>query len=442
MPNLYNSQIKLLKEIKKITNKFHKNEFNPFYDTPLYFTSYSDGAGLIVLKKLAGQKVNFFKSFFFILKDFLYSGYYDYYKIIESTNTNDCNKIIITWAFKNNFEKNGSLNDKYFNINSRSLKNIKWFVVYLEKDLPKKIDKNIILFQTISKKKINFLSLINFFLINIKYLFKDIKYFLFSISNHSFFSHKFLEVFKNYINKKIKLIVIPYEGQPFQNNLISYLKENTTIKTVGYIHSPPLAFPSNFIKKKFSPSKIVLNGNDQFKCFVNCLGWNKRDIKIKESNRFLNKKTNFSKTIFLPSNINSETIILNSLQFLMKNLNICLRDFAVRNHPVATNSKKNNIMSKKITYLIKNQKVIKNSRYKSLTIFIGASGGIIEALERGYKVIQICEIPTFEAYSNKIWKSIKGKKLTDNIFTYSLVRKGCLIQLGKKPKNLNNFFIN
>ena len=203
-------------------------------------------------------------------------------------------------------------------------------------------------------------------------------------------------MFKNYINKKIKLIIIPYEGQPFQNNLISYLKENTTIKTVGYIHSPPLAFPSNFIKKKFSPSKIVLNGNDQLECFVNYLGWNKRDIIIKKSNRFLNKKTNFSKTIFLPFNINSETIILNSLQFLMKNLNIYLRDFAIKKHP-ATNSKKNNIMLEKITYLIKNQKVIKNSRYKSLVIFIGASGGIVEALERGYKVIQICEIPIFQA---------------------------------------------
>ena len=63
----------------------------------------------------------------------------------------------------------------------------------------------------------------------------------------------------------------------------------------------------------------------------------------------------------------------------MKNLNICLRDYAVRSHPAATNSKKNNIMLKKITYLVKNQKVIKNSRYKSLAIFIGASGGIVEA---------------------------------------------------------------
>jgi len=442
MPNLDNSQVKLLKEIKKITNKFHKNKFNPFYDTPLYFNSYSDGVGLIVLKKLIGQKVNFFKSFFIILKDFLYSGYYDYYKIIDNNSIDDCNKIIITWAFKNNFRKNGSLNDRYFSINSRKLKNIKWFVVYMEKDLPEKIDRNIILFQAISQKKINLLSLISFLLKNIKYLFKDIKYSLFSISNHSFFSHKFLEVFKNYINKKLELIIMPYEGQPFQNNLISYLKENTTVKTVGYIHSPPLAFPSNFIKKKFSPSKIVLNGDDQLKCFVNYLGWNKKDIKVKESNRFLNKKTNFSKTIFLPLNIDSETIILNGLQFLMKNLSIYLRDFEVKNHPVALNSKKNNTMLTKINYLIKNQKFIKNSKYKSVAVFIGASGGIVEALERGYKVIQICEIPIFQAYSNKIWKSIKSRQLTDNIYTYSLVKKGSLIKLGKKPKNLNNFFIN
>jgi hypothetical protein len=235
---------------------------------------------------------------------------------------------------------------------------------------------------------------------------------------------------------------MPYEGQPFQNNLISYLKENTTVKTVGYIHSPPLAFPSNFIKKKFSPSKIVLNGDDQLKCFVNYLGWNKKDIKVKESNRFLNKKANFSKTIFLPLNIDSETIILNGLQFLMKNLSIYLRDFEVKNHPVALNSKKHNTMLTKINYLIKNQKFIKNSKYKSVAVFIGASGGIVEALERGYKVIQICEIPIFQAYSNKIWKSIKSRQLTDNIYTYSLVKKGSLIKLGKKPKNLNNFFIN
>jgi hypothetical protein len=99
-------------------------------------------------------------------------------------------------------------------------------------------------------------------------------------------------------------------------------------------------------------------------------------------------------------------------------------------------------MLTKINYLIKNQKFIKNSKYKSVAVFIGASGGIVEALERGYKVIQICEIPIFQAYSNKIWKSIKSRQLTDNIYTYSLVKKGSLIKLGKKPKNLNNFFIN
>ena len=163
MPNLRYSQVKLLKEVKKITNKFHNNKFNPFYDTPLYFNSYSDSVGLIFLKNLINQKINFFTSFFIILKDFLYSGYYDNYKIIDKNIHEQCKKIILTWAFKNNFKKDGSLDDRYLNINSKKLKNIKMFVVYMDKDLPKKIDKNIILYQPISEKRINFFNLLSFF---------------------------------------------------------------------------------------------------------------------------------------------------------------------------------------------------------------------------------------------------------------------------------------
>ena len=31
-------------------------------------------------------------------------------------------KIILTWAFEQNFNKDGSLNDKYFNLNQKDLK--------------------------------------------------------------------------------------------------------------------------------------------------------------------------------------------------------------------------------------------------------------------------------------------------------------------------------
>ena len=74
------------------------------------------------------------------------------------------------------------------------------------------------------------------------------------------------------------------------------------------------------------------------------------------------------------------------------------------------------------------------------SIFIGSSGAIIEALERGCKVIQITEIPILDFYSKYFWSSIKSKKINENIFTYSLIKKGNLIKLGKKPKNLDFFF--
>ena len=73
-------------------------------------------------------------------------------------------------------------------------------------------------------------------------------------------------------------------------------------------------------------------------------------------------------------------------------------------------------------------------------IFIGASGAIIEALERGSEVIQICETPLFDVYSSKIWSSIKTKKIEKNIYTYKLKKRGNLIKLGNKKNNLKKIF--
>ena len=86
---------------------------------------------------------------------------------------------------------------------------------------------------------------------------------------------------------------MPYEGQPFQNRLIEMVKKKyKKVKTIGYIHSPPKAMPSNFIYKNGCPHKIILNGNDQIYCFTKFLGWKKSNIKLYPSFRFFksNKK--------------------------------------------------------------------------------------------------------------------------------------------------------
>ena len=159
------------------------------------------------------------------------------------------------------------------------------------------------------------------------------------------------------------------------------------------------------------------------------------------SNRFISKKKNFFKIIFLPIFIKSSEDIIQSLQLLRDKMAININSFKVKNHPAADSFKENINLIKKIKK-IKNLKNIKKFNRKSLSIFIGSTGAIIEALERGNNVIQITEEPLFELYSDKIWKSIKSEQISKNIFSYKLISRGNLLNLGKKPRNINNFFVN
>ena len=85
----------------------------------------------------------------------------------------------------------------------------------------------------------------------------------------------------------------------------------------------------------------------------------------------------------------------------------------------------------------KNEKKIKKKNY---LIFIGNSGSIVEYLERGSIVIQICDYPLFDIYTNNIWPSIISKKISENIYVYKLKKKGNLIKFGNKKNNAKKIF--
>ena len=90
---------------------------------------------------------------------------------------------------------------------------------------------------------------------------------------------------------------------------------------------------------------------------------------------------------------------------------------------------------KKLKVLLKTEKNKKKYTQKNFSIFIGSTGAIIEALERGVNVLQICEFPTLDVYSGKFWRNIIVKQIHNNIFTYKLKKKGKLIKLGKIKKD-------
>ena len=83
------------------------------------------------------------------------------------------------------------------------------------------------------------------------------------------------------VTKNVKYLLIPYEGQPFQNQLFKETKKiNPKIKTIGYVHSSPLSMPFNLIKKRTTPDVLIVNGKSQYNCFTSSLGWNKKIVKI------------------------------------------------------------------------------------------------------------------------------------------------------------------
>ena len=437
-----NIQLNLLSKIKKYLFTVNNSNFAPKFDSIVYLATYSNYIGSYILKSFSNIKKtdNLLYILKYILQDFLYSLNYINYSIHYKKPKNEFNKVIMTWAFKNNFNSNGVLKDRYFNISSNSLKKTLWFVVYMSDIIPKKIANNIIILKPRNKKSLNFFLLLKILFKNLFFIFKDFKYFLSLISNHNFFSKIFNKEIQPFLSKKIKYLLMPYEGQPFQNDLISFIKKKKyKIETIGYIHSPPLALPSNFVFKNDSPDKIILNGEDQKYCFTKILGWKKSRIKLLPSFRFLKSTFNYKNTIFLPLAVREFKIIIEALKYLNKNFSINLKKFNIRNHPAASNSKINLQAIKMINSLINNFSIKKDNKINYL-IFIGSSGAIIEALERGAKVIQIIEFPLFDIYSNKIWPSIIKKKIHENIYSYELKKKGSLIKLGDKNNKISYIF--
>ncbi len=436
-------QFNLLFKIRRYFLILNNYSYKPKYDSIFYLATYSNFIGSYVLKKIANiQNNNLLKNLIIILKDITFSLKYINHSLYYNNIPPKYDKLIVTWAFKDNFDQNGNLIDRYLNTKSDKLNNTIWFVVYMSAEIPKKISNNIILFTRSEKISFNFFKLFKFLVNNIFYIFKDLNYFLFSVSNYNFFSIQILKKLKPFITPELKYLLMPYEGQPFQNNIIAFFKKkNFKTKIIGYIHSPPLALPSNFIYKRFSPDKIVLNGKDQIYCFTKLLGWKKSKIKLLPSFRFLKSATKAKNIIYLPLVVREPQIILKSLEYLIKNNYINIKNFKIKNHPASLKSKKNLILIKNIQELKMDNKVNKLKKVKNdYLIFIGSSGGIIEALERGSKVVQIVEFPLFDIYSSRIWPSIIRKKVNENIYLYSSRKKGNLIKLGNKKNTISNLF--
>ena len=139
--------------------------------------------------------------------------------------------------------------------------------------------------------------------------------------------------------------------------------------------------------------------------------------------------------IYLPGHINSVNFIINNLKkILLLYPDANIQNFEIKNHTHKLNSKIHIALIKEIKKLLQEcqNDVNVNKNFKKISIFIGATGAIGEALEYGSVVIHIVENSILQTYDNKLYPSIKIKIISDDIFEYSLIKKSKLIKFGKK----------
>ncbi|MDC0248130.1 hypothetical protein OAK00_03160 [Pelagibacteraceae bacterium] len=437
-------QDQLIKKIKRSLYKLSQSNIDTNKSSLSYFVGWDVSSGLTKIRSQINLKkiFTFFKAY---SRDLIGIGYQSNYHITNSKKKKNYKKILITWASKKDFKKDGSLNDIYFKINSKKINNTLWIVIYMDIELPKKLDKNILILKNVKKPNFN---LFYFFKIIYKTLIENnfnLKKLLHYSSSHSNFGDIVLNNIKPYLlNKNIKKICMPYEAQPFQQMVIAEVKQyNKKIKVIGYVHDCEPLTP-NLIYKKNSPDLLLLPGKKREKYFCKYLNWPKNRLKTTASFRYY--KEDFRKIlknqILLPSGIyNIEKISKYFEDFLKNSSNRSLQPIKVRTHPAATNQKLQIKLKSKLEKVINENKnkFSNNLKNKNTTIVIGITSLLIVALENDYKVIQICMDPEIQTYSHFFSPDIESVKISENVMRYKIKKFGGCLKFGSKKNSIKNF---
>ena len=429
------SQKNIILKIKKYFKELEYNEIDTSKSSFCYFNTYSETPGY-ALANLWINKINKINFFFYVLKNIYSIFFISNYKI-SNVPKFDYDNIVITWGRLKDFN-NKYFIDSFSNSKSNFEKKTLYFVIYLDFQKPKKIPKNVVIFFR-NKKKTNF----QFFfkkLISVVYLNNfSIKKFFHYFSHQSVFAE---DILKNLIKvcdlSNTKKIIMPYEGQPYQNFLFNEVKKKKKIKTIGFIHSMVPALPINFIKRVGSPDVLFLTGKEQLKVFTNYLDWKKNSLKIIPSPR-IKRKIDKKKinSIFFPIKIHNKQLISQALEeFILSKKDYYFRNITSKKHPSSFNDKDQDDLSNSINQILfRNKKKFSKKSKIIINFFVGPTSAFIQYLENNIKCIHITNNPIFDIYSFGLWKKVIPKKINKYVYIYTLTKKNRMLIFNNKNQN-------
>lgn len=425
-------QLNILNKSKLFINQAENN----FLSGLLYLNSWdSFSIGNAFLRHRIMNSTSKFRFYTKFFKNILGIRYLNKLQLLkEKVSLSKYDSIIFSWCKSSDFDINGNYRDRYFNTSSEENKNFYWFLISTDQIIPKTTGTNI---QILYSPSTNFFSNIYFIF---KTIFKNIKFKkkVFLISYEELFAKVVSGFINKYDTKSITRVLQPYEAQPFQHAINSLFKKRN-IKTIGYLHSllPPV--PTDLIYRSGAPDILYVHGFGQIKILEKFLNWKSNVLRFTPSYRFRVNQSNLSGVIFLPYDFKNEKFIVDSFElFLTKSKPKSLPFLIIKSHPLKLKSTKHNNLIKKIDHLINKYQNRFNSKINSnISIVIGVSAVIMEALERNVKtIVHIVDNPVLDSHQNILWDKIKVEILSKNIYTYELLIKNHYIHCGDNNLSL------
>ncbi len=443
--NIGDKQIQLIDYAKFFLKSFESSSIKSSLSSLCYFLSYDETPGYAKLKFKREGWLFSLKFCYIIMKNILAIA--SHAKYIEFSNQNSFEKyevMVISWAFRKNFQADGSFHDRYFKESSKDLPNSHWILVSMDGYIPSNLNDNI----TVIKKKEGIFKydFFSFIKILVRIVF-DCRFSLKKIFHYLSFSAYFANVTSLTVKKELKkgnykTILLPYEGKPFQHTAFLEAKKfDRKIVTIGYLHSLLTPLPCDFVYRSGAPDLLLVHGESLIKILTTSLNWPKNKLRLIQSLRFrINENRALSKKIFLPSIISNKKILIKEFKELLENSSKNnFPKFNVENHPAMLNSKKHLYFIRELEKIINFHKnyFSNTPTTENISIFFGVTATIFEALENGIDVIHICSDPVFESHSEKIWPNLKVKQLNEFTFHYSIIVPRKYINFGNKNKTLN-----
>ena len=427
------------KKILNIVRRYFLKKNSPFLDKS-YFALYANNEGNRYIKdkiyKFRINKINKIKK---LLSENI--NIFNNSNLKITSNCNDekyFNNLVITWGNNTSFSLKGSFYDKYFSTHSSSHQNTFWIILSDNKIKKKNLDKNIVAVYP-HKNFANYYKFFKIFFLNFFYNIFGLKK---KIINKNLLISKCINNFilKKKSLSKLKNLLMPYEGQPFQKRIFFKQKiQNKNLTTYGFDHSAPHSIATQLYHTMGSPDKLLVSGLNVKKCYSKFYNWPPKKIELSFPARYKNfNKHNFLNKLFLPYDLISEDIILENVDFFLRNRkNKSIKKFSAHIHPEKKNNKRHILLKKKIEKIkkIHERKFSKNA-LDGVTIAVGFTTIPIVALEFNLSVLHICPNPDFDAYLNYFWPNITIKRINKFSFLYHLKKTGVYLNFKNRNKVL------